>query len=110
MGLFFLKILVAATVISFASWLSGRLPVLAGFIVAMPLTSILALVFSQLEFGNSINTVNFAKSIFVAVPVSLLFFVPFLVADKVGMNFWTSFVCGLVLLMLGYFLHGILFR
>ena len=105
MGLFFLKILVAATVISFASWFSGKRPILAGFIVALPLTSILALIFSQFEFGNSVNTVKFAKSIFIAVPVSLLFFIPFLLADKIGLGFWTSFICGIGLLTIGFFLH-----
>jgi hypothetical protein len=40
--IFAAKILLAASVIGYASWLSDKKPVLAGFIVALPLVSILA--------------------------------------------------------------------
>ena len=41
--LFFLKVLLAAVVIAFASWLSGKKPELSGFIIALPLASLIAL-------------------------------------------------------------------
>jgi hypothetical protein len=44
-----LKIGIAATVIGFTSWLSGKKPELAGFIIALPIASLLALAFSQIE-------------------------------------------------------------
>ncbi|MDD9900806.1 MAG: hypothetical protein OXT65_07495 [Alphaproteobacteria bacterium] len=101
-----LKIIVAASIIAFASWLSGKKPELAGFIVALPLTSMLALAFAYGEYKNPEASVTFAKSIFAAIPVSLLFFVPFLLADKIPTGFWGLFGIGLALVACGYFAHG----
>ena len=39
MILFTLKIVLAAIIIAFASWLSGQNPKLAGFIISLPLVS-----------------------------------------------------------------------
>jgi hypothetical protein len=39
--IFAAKLILAAAVIGYASWLSDKKPVLAGFIVALPLVSIL---------------------------------------------------------------------
>ena len=78
---FFLKILFAAIVIAFASWLSGKKPELSGFLIALPLASLMALIFSYLEHKNPETSITFAKSILVGVPVSYLFFLPFNVAN-----------------------------
>ena len=103
------KVIVAALLISLVSWLSGKKLALAGFLTALPLTTLLALAFSQVEWGDSKQSVEYAKSVFAAVPVSLLFFIPFLFAEKFNLNFWTCYVLGLVLLGAGYFIHGFLF-
>lgn len=100
-----LKVITAAIVIAFASWLAGKKPEMAGFIVALPIASLLALVFSYLEHKDAEASITFAKSILVGVPVSYLFFVPFFFADKLGNNFWLSYMTGLVLLVIGFFLH-----
>ena len=100
-----LKIIIAALVIAFASWLSGKKPEIAGFIVALPIASLLALIFSYLEHRDAEATITFAKSILVGVPVSYLFFLPFFFADKLGNSFWLSYLTGLALLVVGFFLH-----
>lgn len=99
------KTLVAAVLISFVSWLSGRKTGLAGFLTALPLTTLLALAFSHLEWGDAKQSVEYAKSVFVAIPVSLLFFVPFLLAEKLNLSFWTCYLFGVILLGVGYFIH-----
>jgi len=99
------KTVVAAILISFVSWLSGKKIGLAGFLTALPLTTLLALAFSHLEWGDSKQSVEYAKSVFVAIPVSLLFFIPFLLAQKWNLNFWTCYSSGIVLLGVGYFIH-----
>jgi uncharacterized membrane protein YczE len=58
---FLSKVLLAALVIAFASWLSGKKPELSGFIIALPIASIIAIAFSYLEHKNTENTVIFAK-------------------------------------------------
>ncbi len=103
--LFAFKIAFSATLIAFASWLAGKKPELAGFIIALPLTTLLVLPLSYLEFQEAEKAVTFAKSILVGVPVSLLFFVPFLLANKLAWNFWALYGAGLILLAAGYGVH-----
>lgn len=100
-----LKVIVAALVIAFASWLAGKKPEIAGFIIALPVVSLLALVFSYLEHKDAEASITFARSILVGVPVSYLFFLPFFFADKLGNSFWLSYLTGLALLVVGFFLH-----
>jgi len=101
----FLKILVASSVISFTSWLSAKKPDLAGFIIALPIASLLVLAFSYLQYHDTKASISFAKSILVGVPVSWLFFLPFFFAEKFNYGFWISYVVGIALLVIGFFLH-----
>ena len=103
--IFLSKVLLAALVIAFASWLSGKKPELSGFIIALPIASIIAIAFSYLEHKNTENTVIFAKSILVGIPVSYLFFLPFFFAKNFNMNFWLVYGLGIILLVMGYFVH-----
>ena len=103
--IFLAKVLLAALVIAFSSWLSGKKPELSGFIIALPIASIIAIAFSYLEHKNTENTVIFAKSILVGVPVSYLFFLPFFFAKNFNMNFWLVYGLGIILLLIGYFIH-----
>lgn len=102
---FALNLLVSALVISTASWLSRRSPNLAGFMVAMPLASLLVLPLSFREHGDAATSIQLAKSIFVAIPVSLTFFVPFLFAGRLGLSFWQAYGLGAAALPVGYFVH-----
>jgi hypothetical protein len=99
------KMLLASFIISFCSWLSGRRPEIAGYLVAMPLSSMLVLVFGYSEYRNSAAVTTLAKSILFAVPISTLFFIPFFLTDRWRLNFWASFGLGIILLSAGYFLH-----
>lgn len=101
----FLKIGIAATVICFASWLSGKKPELAGYIISLPIASLLALVFSYLEHKDAAASITFAKSILIGIPISWLFFVPFFFADKLDSNFWFCYGIGVILLVVGFFIH-----
>lgn len=103
--LFVAKTFFAAAVLSFCSWLAGRMPQLAGFIIALPLSTLLALGFNQAEFGDPEKSVAFARSIFSGIGVSLLFFVPFLLAGRFKLGFWTCYFTGIGLLAVGFFVH-----
>ena len=72
-----LKIFTASIVIAYASWLSNKKPELAGFIIALPIASLIALAFSYMQHGDAQSSITFAKSILVGVPISYLFFMPF---------------------------------
>ncbi len=100
-----LKVGIAALLIGFTSWLSGKKPELAGFIIVLPIASLLALAFSYVEHKDAAASIAFAKSILIGVPVSWLFFAPFFFADRLGGNFWLCYGVGLALLAVGFFIH-----
>ena len=100
-----IKIFIAAGIITFASWLAGKKPELAGFITALPLVSIIAIGFAYWQHQDITQTATYAKSIFVAIQLSVMFFIPFLFAEKLGLNFWVCFIGGIVLLGIGYAIH-----
>lgn len=102
---FAFNLVISALVISFASWLSGRFPAVAGFVVALPLATMLVLPLSYQEHGSSDSTLLFAKSIFVAIPISLTFFVPFLLSNRLGLSFWQAYALGCAALPIGFFVH-----
>jgi hypothetical protein len=110
MGIVILNIIVSACVIGFASWLSGRFPGTAGFIVALPLATMLVLPLSQLQHGEGESTILVAKSIFLALPVTLTFFIPFLLSGRLKLSFWQAYALGCLALVLGYFVHRIAIR
>ena len=106
--LFFVKVIFSAIILSFASWLSFKKPVLAGFIVSLPLVSLITILFSYAEYKDIDKTVSFAKSIFVGVPISLLFFIPFLFSKQLNLSFSQAYFSGIVILIIGYFIHKII--
>ena len=103
--IFTLKVLLAALIIAFSSWLAGQNPRIAGFIIALPLASLIAISFVYFEHNNVEKTILYAKSILFAVPVSYLFFLPFFLAKQFNMNFWMIYGSGILLLALGFFIH-----
>lgn len=108
--IFALRTFLAAGLIAFASWLSGRKPVLAGFIIALPLTSLLSLVFSYWEYRDMDKLNSYARSILIAVPLSLVFFIPFLLNKWLKMGFAATMLTAIGLLAGAYFIHTALFK
>ena len=102
---FLLKVIGAGIIIAFSSWLAGQSPKLAGFIISLPLVSLIAILFSYYEHNDTEKTIMFTKSIFIAVPASYLFFLPFFFAKSLNMNFAIIYASGLLLLVAGYFIH-----
>ncbi len=100
-----IKLIAISCVIAFSSWLAGKKPELAGFIIAMPISSMIALAISYFDYKDSSVSITFAKSILIAVPVSWLFFIPFFLAERFGFGFWITYVIGLLLLVASYFIH-----
>lgn len=107
---FAVKILISAVIIAFASWFSGRQSVLAGFIVALPLVSMLSILFSYLEYGDMAKVNQFATSILAAVPLSLMFFIPFLLNRWLKMNFSLTYFSAIACLAVAYFIHHLIFK
>lgn len=108
-GIWFLtKTIISGAIIAFASSLAGRRPVLAGFIIALPLMSMLSLLFSYLQYRDMEKANLFAVSILTAIPLSLLFFLPFVCHRWIKLGFFAAFSIGLGCVAAGYFLHSLL--
>ncbi len=100
-----INIALTSTILSVVLWISKTNPILGGFIVSLPLSTLIVLAFSKIQSGDAGNTFLLAKSIFAAVPLTLLFFVPFVLADRLKLTFWASYLIGFALLGLSYGIH-----
>ncbi len=98
-----LNTLISAIVIASVAWMSRRYPNTAGFIIALPLATLLVLPLAYLQHRDTQSVFELARSILVALPITLLFFVPFLMKDR--FTFWGAYALGCALLPLGYWLH-----
>jgi len=99
-GLFLVKVLISALVIALASELAKRDSFWGALLVALPLTSILAISWLYVETRDNLLVTRFARDIFLLVPGSLLFFLPFLLETKTRLGFVPNLLAGLVLLAL----------
>lgn len=103
-----LNTLVSALVIGVAAWLSRRYPNTAGFLIALPLATMLVLPLAYLQHRDVASVFDMARSILVALPITLLFFIPFLLRDR--FSFWGAYALGCAFLPVGYFLHRAVLR
>lgn len=99
-GLFLVKVVVSALVIAFASEVAKRDSFWGALLVALPLTSILAVSWLYAETRDNLLVTRFARDIFLLVPGSLVFFLPFLLETKTRLGFLPNLLVGLVLLAL----------
>lgn len=107
---FTLKIFIAAGMIAFSSWLAGRKPGLAGFLIALPISSFLSILFTYWQYRDMPKVNAYAVSILVAVPLSLAFFIPFVLNRWFKWGFALTMVSALLLLAGAYFLHQTLLK
>lgn len=99
------NVALTSTLLSVVLWISKSNPVLGGFIISLPISTLIVLAFSRIQNGETENTFILAKSIFIAVPATLTFFIPFLVADRLKLSFWASYASGFGLLAFSFFIH-----
>jgi hypothetical protein len=104
------NVVLSALVIGGAAWLSGRFPRAAGFLVALPLATMLVLPMAHLQHKDTEKTAAFATSILIAVPVVMLFLLPFILAARVGLPFWLAYGLASIWLIPAFFLHRYLLR
>jgi hypothetical protein len=104
------KVLISALIVACASWLAGRKPVVAGFIVALPIISMLSILFSYLEYRDMERVNQFAVSILVAVPLSLAFFVPFVMNRWLKLDFLPTYLLAFGAVAVAYVLHSLVFK
>ena len=94
----FLKIFLSVAVLLAAVETAKRSTFWGALIVALPLTSMLAMLWLYWDTRDSARVSAFARDIFYLIPPSLLFFLPFLAEPRSHLPFWLNFVLGLALL------------
>lgn len=102
------QIIFSALLLTFSAWLSKRNPEAAGFLIALPLATIIVLPFSYWTHGEAGNSVRLAQEILRAIPISLTFFLPFALAGKFQLGFWQAYTAGIVLLVVSYGIYRLL--
>lgn len=108
--LFALKVVLSGVIIAAVSSLAGKKPFLAGFIVALPFVSILSILWSYWEYRDMGKINQFAVSILTAIPLSLLFFLPFVLNRWLKMGFPLTFTLGILCVAAAYFIHHLIFK
>lgn len=103
-----LNTLVSALIIGVAAWLSRCYPTTAGFLIALPVATMLVLPLAYLQHKDPGSAFQMARSILVALPITVLFFIPFLMRDR--FSFWGAYAMGCALLPVGYWVHRAIMR
>jgi len=101
---------ISGVLIALASWLAGRYPRLAGFVVALPLATLLVLPMAHAQHHDAQQIQKFALSVLVAVPVVMLFLVPFIAALRYGLSFSVAYSLACFWLVPGFYLHRALVK
>ena len=99
---FLVKVLVSALVIAGASELARRYNVIGALLAALPLTSILAMIWLWRDGVPAAQIADFSSSIFWLVLPSLLLFIVMPLMLRAGYGFWSSLGAGCALTVLGY--------
>jgi len=102
--LFLAKVLLSALVIAVATEVAKRNTFWGALIVALPLTSVLAMTWLYAESRDDRLVAHFARDILMLVPVSLVFFLPFLLERKTQLGFLPNLTVGIGLLALAVWL------
>ncbi|GDX97247.1 hypothetical protein LBMAG47_29120 [Planctomycetia bacterium] len=91
------RTLIAAIVIVAASEFGRRSPRLGGFILSLPLVSMLAMLMAWFRDHDIVALSRFARETLVFVVCGLPFFVPLAFAQQLGLGFWAAMVAGTAL-------------
>lgn len=91
------KILVSVAVLLAAVEIAKRSPFWGALVIALPLSSMLAMVWLYLDTRDMGRVSAFARDIFFLVPPSLLFFLPFVFEPRSHWPFWLNFATGVAL-------------
>lgn len=90
MWYYLLKLLLSSLVIVSVSEIAKRSSLFGALIAALPLTSLLAMLWMHLEQVETIQIAQLSRSIFWLVLPSLVFFLMFPFLLQRGMHFWSS--------------------
>jgi hypothetical protein len=89
-----MRAVVAAAIIVTVSTLGHRFPRFGALLLALPLVSLLAFVFSWMQHQDLPAISRVARGMLLLVPLSWPFFVPIAFAERLGLGFWSAIGAG----------------
>jgi len=107
MLLYLLKLAISLAVILVSAEAAKRSPTLGAFIVALPLVSMLSMTWLYWDTRDSAKLGAYAREIFYLVPLSLVFFLPFLFEQRSHWPYWLNFSLGFVALAVVFAAWGV---
>ena len=102
---FVVKVAVSALIIAGVSELAKRMPSLGGLIAAMPLTTLLALIWLYAETGDYQLAYTFTRSVLFAIIPTIFFFISALYLFKRGTSFVTILLVSFVIFLGAALVH-----
>jgi uncharacterized membrane protein (GlpM family) len=96
---FIVKVAVSALIIAGVSELAKRMPSLGGLIAAMPLTTLLVLIWLYAETGDYQLAYTFTRSVLYAIVPTIFFFITALYLFKKGASFITILLGSFVIFL-----------
>lgn len=106
MNIFFLtKILISAFIIAFVSEIAKRYTLLGGLIAAMPITTLLSMIWIYFDKKDTALISNFLISVVFGTILSFLFFICAIFLLKKGVNFYLTLFVSLSVLGTGAYFY-----
>ena len=102
---FVVKVGISALIIAGVSELAKRMPSLGGLIAAMPLTTLLALIWLYAETGDYHLAQSFTRSVLFAIIPTVFFFIAALALFRRGVPFLTVLVISFVIYIFAALVH-----
>ena len=102
---FIVKVAVSALIIAGVSELAKRMPSLGGLIAAMPLTTLLALIWLYAETGDYQLAHTFTRSVLFAIIPTIFFFITALYLFRRGASFITILLVSFVIFIAAAAVH-----
>lgn len=91
------KALLTVVIVVGVSEIAGRMPRLGGLILSLPFISIIAFIMTWSTSPKPEVVSNLAKEMLILIPLTLVFYVPFLFVNQTNFSFWTALALGIFL-------------
>lgn len=102
---FIIKIIVSACIIATVSEIAKKFPSIGGLIAAMPITTLLSMIWIYYE-NKDLNLIsNFLQSVVIGTLISFIFFIVAIFLIKKGINFYLTVILSTVILGITVFVY-----
>ena len=99
------KIITSAIIITIVTEIAKRNTSLGGLIAAMPLTTVITLIWLYIEKRDINLLSDFTKSVLFAIIPTIMFFIPAIILFKKGWNFYIVMIISFICFSIAAFIH-----